>query len=140
MTIAQVRLRRKWIITGTALFLVLVLSDFIEANAGWLRWVILASILIVQFRDGRPRSETLREGKSNLASLVESAPSLKAWFVFCAALALFGVYYTTHHSVDLVDIFSLRFIVLSFAVLIGPPIILMERNRYKELGEESDAI
>ena len=141
MTPAQRSLHTKWVIAATVLLLVVVFDDFVESNAGWLRWIFFAGMVFASFGQSRSRSELEREGRANLASLVESAPWLKVWFTVWGAVALFGAIYATRRDVDLFQLFGgIRFLVLSFAVLIGPVIVLNERRRFRELGEVRDAI
>ncbi|MFC5498592.1 hypothetical protein ACFPOE_13680 [Caenimonas terrae] len=141
MTPAQRRLRTNWLIAAAVLLLVLVFGDFVEANAAWLRWVLFAGIVFASFGQGRSRSQMARDGNEDLASLVESAPWLKIWFSVWAAVALIGAIYVTRRDVDLFQLVGgIRFFILSFAILVGPALALNERRRFRELGEDRDAL
>jgi hypothetical protein len=140
MTPTQRRLRTRWLLAAFVLSLVVVFNDFLEANAGWLRWVAFLGMFVAALGEGRSRSEMRAEASANLADLAEAAPWLKAWFAFWAASFFIGAIYVTRNSIDVFDLFGLRFLVLSFAVLIGPIVILSERHHFQELGEGDDAI
>ena len=140
MTPAQRRLRAKWLFAAFVFCLAVVFNDFLEANAGWLRWVAFVGMIVGALGESRSRSEMRAEASANLAHIVESAPWLKAWFGFWAATFFVGAVYVTRNSIDLFQLLGLRFLFLSFSVLIGPFLILNERRRFKELGDDGDAI
>jgi hypothetical protein len=140
MTAAQRTLRTKWLIAGTVFCILVLFNDFMEQSAGWIRWIFLAGAFLAALGEKRSRSEMRQEASANLESLAESAPWLKAWFAFWAVTFFLGAIYVTRNSIDVFHILGLRFLLISFALLVGPLAYLGERRRFRELGEVRDAI
>lgn len=141
MTPAQRRLGTKWIFGALLLCLIFIFNDFLENNAEWLRWVAFAGVVIASLGQSRTRSEMRAEASADLSDLVESAPWLKIWLSIWAAVFFFGAIYVTRYSVDLLQVFgAFRFLIFSFAVLFGPIVVVIQRQRFKKLGENGDAI
>jgi hypothetical protein len=141
MTRAQRQLRMKWALAALVFCLILIFDDYVEKNAGWLRWIALFAVLAAMAGESRSRSEMRAESSVALAELIESAPWLKAWFAFWAIACFAGAIYATRNSIDLFSLVGgIRFLLLSFAVLVGPIVVLMQRRRFKELGKVGNAI
>ena len=123
------------------LCLMLVFNDYLEKNADWLRWIALLGVLIAIAAEGRSSSQIREEASSGVAALIASAPWLKAWFAFWAAVFFAGAVFVTRNSIDLFNIIGgVRFLLISLSVLVGPVVVLTQRRKFKELGEQRDAI
>jgi hypothetical protein len=139
-TSAQKKLQRNWTCLAVAILLSLVFSDFLEANAGWVRWLLLAGIVVASASGGRSRSKLRGIGRERMVQIFEATPWLKIWFSLCAIGSVGFAMYAVFNSVDVFRLFGLRFLVLSFVVLLGPFVFVSERERFRKLGEGGDAI
>lgn len=128
---------REWIVGCGVLLAFVVFESFMERNAWWLRFVFLTVAMIGLA--SRSRSELATEGSFRLAEVVEDAPWLKAWACVWAAAIAVAAYYVTRHSLDLSSLGLFRVILVPLAMIVAPFVIVIERQKFNDLGELDDA-
>jgi len=143
MTPAQRRLRRQWLIILSMIGLSLVFGDFVEAHLVLIRAVVFVCLviaLIVNSRAGGPTGSEMRKmGHERMLEIYESKPWLRIWYVFCVIVLASVAMYAKRNSIDLfhrVGVF--RLVILTFGTLFAPLFFVIERERFRQLGEEDD--
>jgi len=129
MNLRQRRLIWSWI-AGCALLL-------LAMTVHWIGW------LLVPFAAwGRATADVgvaaEAAGRSRLAEILAEHPLLKIWLGGCAVTFGMGAVYVIREGLDLFGTFGS--IAVPFAVLFAPMVFVMERERFKELGENERAI
>ena len=119
---------------GHLICLLVVFDDFVAANAGWLRWVMLAGVVVALSRERRTRAELSEEDRVCIAVVVSESPWLKAWFTAWAIIFFVAAVYVTRGSIDLAEVFGFKFLVIGLLVVMGPVIVLNELQRYNDPG------
>lgn len=138
MTKKQHRLVWTWAFWATLVLLFVLFDDYLAENASWLRWPVLAAVVIA-YAIEPSRFENAEAGRENLRVLFDRTPWLKVWASVCAAICFGGAIYVTRSSIHLDDIFGFKIVVIALAVLIGPFVVANERRRYEKYGSGESA-
>ena len=134
MSRAQRRLVREWIVIIVFLVVVMAAAHYLTPRQlGWARWLILPLILIA--RMAVPYGEADRRGRPDFNEIAQEHRWIKWWAALCAIFFLGAAIFVTHSSYRVADQDTLTVLFLSFAALLGPMVILIERERFRELKE-----
>ena len=131
VTKSQRRIIGTWASIVALLIIVAVFESWILEHWSWLRFVVLVVIAV-----GALVANPASRDENRLNRAVERHPLLKLWFVVCAMAALGFAAATTIWHVPLNEGIGVRGLIAIFAVLLGPPIIAFERERFVAAGRE----
>ena len=111
----------------------IVFDSFAERNAWWLRIVFMTAAMVGLA--GRSRFELASAGSERIADVVDEAPWVKAWVCIWALAIGVAAVYVTKRSIDLESLGIFRVMLIPFAIILAPFVIVNERRKFKELGE-----
>jgi hypothetical protein len=133
VTRRQRQLVREWLIGGGILLAFIVFDSFAERNAWWLRIVCMTGAMIGLA--GRSKFELASAGSERIADVVDEAPWVKVWVCVWAVAISAGAIYVIKRSIDLESLGIFRVILIPFAIILAPFVMVNERRKFNELGE-----
>ena len=132
MTAKQRRLIYKSVAFVVALALVIGFFPWAVEHS-WVRWPLLAAIVIAAAFEKRPRNPPDIEG------WVTAHPWVKVWLAICGLVIAALAYTTTHSSLRLEEMLGERSVMLLLLVTLGPLGAVGVWETYKSYGEENNA-
>lgn len=123
--------KQRWLIWGWGAGVTLIVSAIA------FHWIALCLVPVAAFFRAKAGLdlEAEEEGRSRLAEFVDEYPFLKFWFGACALVFFAGAIYVIRSNLDLFGTFGPMSLVIAFAVLLAPMLVLLEFERFKSYGE-----
>jgi hypothetical protein len=134
MTTGQRRLVWGWV-AALSLLVGFLIAGHVLTTEGlrWLRFLLLPFILLARL--AIPLQEAEAEGRANINEVADDAPWVKWWAVLCAVFFFCGAIYVTRSAYRIEDEHIIDFVIISFAVMLGPLVYVAQRQRFRELAE-----
>ena len=134
MTRKQRRLIYTWIGFAALFAAWIIFDEWVTNHLRLLRFALLLAMPFVFLFARKPQRPP------DLEETAEDHPWVKIWMAICC-IGIIGLYVlTTHSSIRLEEVFGSRVVIITFLVTFGPLAVLAGYRRYKEYGEEGDAI
>ncbi len=130
----QRRLVWEWFAAAGVVVAVVAAGHYLSPKQlAWARWLILPLVLVV--RVAIPYGETERRGRATINEIASENAWLKWWATLWAAVCFGAAIFLSRSSyrVPEEDIVALLF--LALAVILGPLVYLIEREKFRNLGD-----
>jgi hypothetical protein len=134
MTRDQRRLVYEWIAAFVLVVVVVVAGHYLTPRQlGWARWLIFPFVLMA--RMAMPYGEAERRGRANINEIADEHHWVKWWAFVWAVFFFGGAIFLSRSSYRVADQDTLSVLFLSFAVVLSPLVVLIEREKFRDLGE-----
>ncbi|MFZ3321076.1 MAG: hypothetical protein WA190_01820 [Usitatibacter sp.] len=132
MTREQRRIVQEWAFLGTVLILFFLFVPIVT-DRPWVKWLLFPFVIFARAYGGEPARDP--EGRGWINQLVEDNPWLKWWGILCAVVIFAGAVYLIKARYEIEEPHVFAALIGSFAVVLGPFVVVHERKRFLSSGE-----